>query len=90
MTREEIDDNLPILEVYFEETLAALERRAAGSSRVKASRRLLIETYMATRSLRETASTCGVSVSAVRQVMAAAIYRARRLAGLWPPPSLPE
>lgn len=82
---EEVETRLAGRGSLLESTDSRQRRERAAKSRVKASRRLLLETYMQTHDMRATANRCGVSVALVRQVLAAAIYRARRLAGLWPP-----
>jgi hypothetical protein len=46
--RRTIEDDLPLIEFYFDEVIAALERQRTKSAR-KVSRRDLILTYMRTR-----------------------------------------
>ena len=58
-----------------------MERRTTKTER-KVSRRLLLETFMRTRSVGQTAKVCGVSDSLVGQVVAKAIYTAMRMAGV--------
>ena len=87
MTKQEIDGDLPIIEVYYEETIRTLETRTTRSVR-KVSKRTLLDTYFATRDIRATARACHCSPSYAQQMLARAVYIARRAAGLWSPPDL--
>ena len=83
VNRKDQQANLPFLEFYFEEVVRRMERRPTKQDR-KVSRRLLLETFMRTRSVGQTAKVCGVSDSLVGQIVAKAIYTAMRMAGVRP------
>jgi hypothetical protein len=87
MTLEEIEADLPILETHLDAVVRRMERTRAKR---KVSRRELILTFMATRSIPATARAHGVSDSLVGQLLSRACYMARRCAGLWPPPQARE
>jgi hypothetical protein len=86
MDRGEIENDLPLIEFYFDGVMRRLEPHRTKNAR-KVSRRELILTYMRTRDPRETARIHSVSVSLVYQLMGKAVYAARRCAGLWPGPN---
>jgi DNA-directed RNA polymerase specialized sigma subunit len=83
MDREEIEDDLPILEFYYDQVIAKLETPTTKAVR-KVSRKAIIDLYMKNRDFKATASKLGVSVSTVYQILSRACYAARRVAGLGP------
>jgi hypothetical protein len=84
MRKDEIEADLPLLEFYFEQVVRRMEKRTTRAAR-KVSRRFVLETFMETRGVCETARRCRVSDSLVSQLIARACYTARRCAGVWPP-----
>ena len=85
MDRRTIDDDLPLVEFFLDDVLRNLESRRTNSPR-KVSRRTLIVTYVQTHDPQATAHVLNVSTSLVYQIMAKAVYAARRRAALWPGP----
>lgn len=74
---------------HLDAVILSLEAAAANSPRLKAGRRELITTYLATESFRETGRLHDVSAEAVRYLVYRAERQARRLEGIDPCPPLP-
>lgn len=88
MTWREIHRYLPLVQANYDQVLEILERRAQSSRYTKANRRLLLQTFIRTRSHRLTSERCGIGVNRVNQLLAAAIRCAREITGV--PPPLPR
>ncbi len=83
--REDIEYFEPLLIEHLDTLVDVLERLAGKNRRaVKVSRRAAIETYLETRSIAATAKRCGVSPTAIRQILTFALRHLRRLAGIRP------
>jgi hypothetical protein len=78
MLREEVGHGLPALIAHLDAVVALLE----GGPNQRVSRRLVLEAFLETRCHAETARRCGITDSAVQNIVARAIRTARGLAGL--------
>jgi hypothetical protein len=85
MKRAAVDSDLPLLEFYLDEIVRKMEARTTRAHR-RVSRAVVLHAFMQTRDYRATAGATGASLAPVRQIVAKAIFTARRLAGLEPVP----
>jgi hypothetical protein len=81
MLREEVAHGLPALSAHLNAVVAHLERVSDHSNK-KVSRRIVLDAFLQTRSYTETARRCGITDSAVQNIVGRAIRTARGIAGL--------
>jgi len=84
MKLSDVQDDLPILMLYYDEVVQILETPITENPR-KYSRKEALAMFLETRSLRRTAAHFGVSPSAINQIVHKAFRTARGLAGVTPP-----
>jgi len=79
-----VREGTPILIKHLDAVVEQLDS-APNRQAARVSRRLVLTTFVTTRSQKLTAEACGITRERVRQIVSRAIYRACRLEGVKPP-----